>query len=71
MWFYFISQKAKLSISQFHQKLFHINKVDISLKSIRDIHLGYDVMNELKEARLQYMNDALEYGAGFQNLGFV
>ena len=48
-----------------------IIKAPKSEAGIRDIHLGYDVMNELKEARLQYMNDALEYGAGFQNLGFV
>lgn len=38
---------------------------------IRDIYLGSDVMNELKSARLKYMNDAFEYGVGFQNLNFV
>jgi len=48
-----------------------IIKAPKSEAGIRDIHLGDDVMNELKEARLQYMNDALVYGVGFQNLGFV
>lgn len=38
---------------------------------IRDIHLGDEVMTELKKARLQYMNDAFSYGTGFQNLDFV
>lgn len=38
---------------------------------IRDIYLGDDVMSVLKQARLQYMNDAFSYGIGFQNLGFV
>lgn len=38
---------------------------------IRDIYLGDDVMSVLKQARLQYMNDAFSYGVGFQNLGFV
>lgn len=38
---------------------------------VRDIYLGDDVMSVLKQARLQYMNDAFSYGVGFQNLGFV
>ena len=38
---------------------------------IRDIHLGEDVMKVLKAERVKYMEDALSYGAGFQNLGFV
>ena len=38
---------------------------------IRDIHLGEDVMKVLKAERIKYMEDALLYGVGFQNLGFV
>ena len=38
---------------------------------IRDIHLGDDVMSVLRETRIQYMNDAFNYGPGFQNLNFV
>lgn len=38
---------------------------------IRDIHLGDDMVDVLKQARLQYVNDAFTYGIGFQNLGFV
>lgn len=49
----------------------YIIKSPKSEAGIRDIHLGQDVMLVLKQARLQYMNDAFEYGTGFQNLGFV
>lgn len=38
---------------------------------IRDIHIGDDVVKVLREARIQYMEDALAYGKGFQNLGFI
>ncbi len=49
----------------------YIIKAPKSEAGIRDIHLGIEVMTELKKARLQYMNDAFAYGTGFQNLGFV
>lgn len=49
----------------------YIIKAPKSEAGIRDIHLGEDVMSVLKEARLQYMNDAFSYGTGFQNHGFL
>ena len=49
----------------------YIIKAPKSESGIRDIRLGEDVMSVLKQARLQYMNDAFSYGTGFQNLGFV
>lgn len=48
-----------------------IIKAPKSESGIRDIYLGDDVMTVLKQARLDYMNDAFSYGVGFQNLGFV
>ena len=38
---------------------------------IRDIHLGNDVMDILREAKAQYDEYAVDYGPGFQNLDFV
>ena len=49
----------------------YIIKPPKSEAGVRDIYLGSDVMDELKSARLKYMNDAFEYGVGFQNLNFV
>lgn len=49
----------------------YVIKPPKSEAGIRDIHLGEEVMLELKQARLQYMNDAFAWGRGFQNLGFV
>lgn len=49
----------------------YIIKEPKSEAGIRDIHLGSDVMQTLKAARLKYMTDAFEYGTGFQNLNFV
>ncbi len=46
-------------------------KAPKSEAGIRDIHLGEEAIAVLKEARLQYMNDAFSCGMGFQNLGFV
>ena len=48
-----------------------ILKAPKSESGIRDIRLGSDVMNVLREARVQYMSDAFTYGNGFQNLNFV
>ena len=48
-----------------------IIKAPKSEAGVRDIQLGSDVMEILREARLEYMNDAFEYGTGFQNLNFV
>lgn len=48
-----------------------ILKAPKSEAGIRDIHLGNDVMDVLREARVQYMNDVFTYGTGFQNLNFV
>lgn len=48
-----------------------IIKAPKSEAGIRDIHLGEEVMSELRNARLEYMNEAFTYGGGFQNLGFI
>ena len=48
-----------------------IIKAPKSEAGIRDIKVGDEVMAELRKARLQYMEDALSYGRGFQNLNFV
>ena len=48
-----------------------IIKAPKSEAGIRDIHIGDDVMKELKLAKIQYMTDAFNYGTGFQNLNFV
>ena len=42
-----------------------------SESGIRDIHVGKEVMEELRKARVQYLNDALTCGYGFQNLDLV
>lgn len=49
----------------------HIIKASKSEAGIRDIHLGDDIVEELKIARKQYLMDSITYGQGFQNLGFV
>ncbi len=49
----------------------YIIKPPKSEAGVRDIYLGSDVMDELKSARLKYMNDAFEYKGSFQNLNFV
>lgn len=38
---------------------------------IRDLVIGDDVVQVLKQARLQYMKDRMEQGPNFQDLGFV
>lgn len=38
---------------------------------VRDIYVGEDVIAVLRQAKLQYMNNAFSYGVGFQNMGFV
>lgn len=38
---------------------------------IRDIHIGKDLVEILKEAHTQYKVDRMRYGLGFQDLGFV
>ena len=48
-----------------------IIKAPKSEAGIRDLVIGDEVVAELKRARLQYMEDALSYGRGFQNLNFV
>ena len=49
----------------------YIIKAPKSEASIRDIYLGNDVIEVLKIARQQYLDDIVSYGTGFQNLGFV
>lgn len=48
-----------------------IIKAPKSDAGIRDLVIGDLVVEELKKARLKYMEDALSYGRGFQNLNFV
>ena len=48
-----------------------IIKAPKSEAGIRDIHVGDDVMKELKSAHKRYIEDALSYGNGFQKLNFV
>lgn len=48
-----------------------IIKAPKSEAGIRDLVIGDEVVAELKKARLKYMEDALSYGRGFQNLNFV
>lgn len=48
-----------------------IIKTPKSEAGIRDIHIGEDVMWELKLAHKRYIEDALYYGNGFQKLDFV
>ena len=48
-----------------------IIKAPKSEAGIRDLVIGDLVVEELKKARLKYMEDALSYGRGFQNLNFV
>ena len=48
-----------------------IIKAPKSEAGIRDIHVGDDVIDILKQARTQYVADACDYGIGFQNLNFV
>ena len=49
----------------------YIIKVPKSEAGIRDIAIGDEVLDELRQARAPYTMDAFTYGAGFQNLGFV
>lgn len=49
----------------------YIIKAPKSEAGIRDIAIGEEVLDELRQARTQYMMDAFTYGTGFQNLGFV
>ncbi|MBQ8904448.1 MAG: site-specific integrase [Oscillospiraceae bacterium] len=49
----------------------YIIKPPKSEASIRDIHIGDDVVSTLKFAKEKYMKDLAEYGKGFQNLGFI
>ena len=48
-----------------------IVKAPKSESGIRDIYVGKEVMEELRKAKLQYLNDALTCGYGFQNLDLV
>ena len=48
-----------------------IIKAPKSEAGIRDIHIGAEVMAELRAARIQYLNDVISYGYGFQNLNLV
>ena len=48
-----------------------IIKAPKSESGIRDIHVGKEVMEELRKARVQYLSDAMTCGYGFQNLDLV
>ena len=48
-----------------------IIKAPKSQAGIRDLHIGDDLLEELRQAREQYLADKLAYGRGFQNLNFV
>lgn len=49
----------------------YILKAPKTEAGIRDIHIGKDLVEILKDARIQYYSDKLKYGPGFQDLGFV
>lgn len=48
-----------------------IIKAPKSEAGVRDICLGDEVMDILKQERRKYMSDCFSYGVGFQNLDFV
>lgn len=48
-----------------------IIKAPKSEAGIRDLHIGDDLLEELRQARIQYFDDMCAYGRGFQNLNFV
>ena len=48
-----------------------IIKAPKSEAGIRDLHIGEDLLEELRQARDQYLADKLAYGRGIQNLNFV
>ncbi len=49
----------------------YILKAPKTEAGIRDIHIGKDLVEILKNARIQYYSDKLKFGPGFQDLGFV
>ena len=49
----------------------YLIKAPKSEAGIRDLHIGDDLLDELKQAREQYLADKLAYGRGFQDLNFV
>ena len=48
-----------------------IIKAPKSEAGVRDIHIGNEVIAELKASRIQYLHDAVAYGGSFQNLNLV
>lgn len=46
-------------------------KAPKSESGIRDIHIGQEVLQALRRARLAYLNDRIAYGMGFVDDGFV
>ena len=48
-----------------------IIKAPKSEAGVRDIHIGNEVIAELKASRIQYLHDAVTYGCSFQNLNLV
>ena len=49
----------------------YIMKAPKTESGIRDIHIGKELTEILRQANLDYRRDKLRYGQGFQDLGFV
>ena len=67
----FYSKLLKVRHNMVRGEKGYIIKAPKSEAGIRDIAIGDEVLDELRQARAQYTMDAFTYGAGFQNLGFV
>ena len=49
----------------------YIVKAPKTESGIRDIHIGDDLVAELRKEKAQYARDMLDYGVGFNTNGFV